>query len=67
MHINLIDDYNQFDITKTDSLILFHQKMLYNHSLYRAGGPISAFLLQNHSLNKSLLIYGLVNAPENLN
>ena len=63
MHINLINDYNQFDITKTDSLILFHQKMLYNHSLYRAGGPISAFLLQNHSSNKSLLIYGLVNAP----
>ena len=51
-----LNDYNQFDITKTDSLILFNQKMLYNHSLYRAGGPISAFLLQNHSSNKSLLV-----------
>ena len=62
-NINLINDYNQLDISQTDTLILFHQKMLYNHNLYKTGGPVNAFLLQNYNSNSSLIIYTLVNAP----
>ena len=36
---------------------------VYNHKLYKTGGPLIVYLIQDKIKNKSVIFYGLVNAP----
>ena len=36
---------------------------VYNHNLYKTGGPMIVYLIEDKIKNESIIFYGLVNAP----
>ena len=35
----------------------------YNHNLYKTGGPLVVYLIEDLINNKNIIYYGLINAP----
>ena len=64
-NIELISNFNKYSKTKHKNRTIYKLNALYNHNLYKTGGPLIAYLIQNHIQDKSLLVYGLINAPGN--
>ena len=63
--IELISNFNKYSKKKYKNKIVYKLNTLYNHNLYKTGGPLIAYLIQNHAQKKSFLVYGLINAPGN--
>tara|TARA_Y100001934_G_C12328737_1_gene763941 strand:+ start:1052 stop:2068 length:1017 start_codon:yes stop_codon:yes gene_type:complete len=63
--IELISNFNKYSKTKHKNRTIYKLNALYNHNLYKTGGPLIVYLIQNHNKQKSLLVYGLINAPGN--
>ena len=63
--IELISNFNKYSKKKYKNKIVYKLNTLYNHNLYKTGGPLIAYLIQNHDQKKSFLVYGLINAPGN--
>ena len=63
--VEVISDFNKYSKKEYKGKIIYKLNALYNHNLYKTGGPLIAYIVQNHNKNKSLLIYGLINAPGN--
>ena len=63
--IELISNFNKYSKTKNQNRTIYKLNALYNHNLYKTGGPLIAYLIQDENQSKSLLVYGLINAPGN--
>ena len=63
--VEVIPDFNKYSKKEYKGKTIYKLNALYNHNLYKTGGPLIAYIVQNHNANKSLLIYGLINAPGN--
>ena len=63
--VEVISDFNKYSKKEYKGKTIYKLNALYNHNLYKTGGPLIAYIVQNHNENKSLLIYGLINAPGN--
>ena len=63
--IELVSDFNKYSKIIDEDKTLYKLNALYNHNLYKTGGPLIGYLIQDHIQKKSLLVYGLINAPGN--
>tara|TARA_Y100001970_G_scaffold5943_1_gene6690 strand:+ start:1680 stop:2696 length:1017 start_codon:yes stop_codon:yes gene_type:complete len=63
--IEIISNFNKYSKKEYKGKIIYKLNALYNHNLYKTGGPLIAYIIQNHNQKKTLLVYGLINAPGN--
>ena len=64
-NLELITNFNKFSINTYNNKIVYKLNSLYNHNLYKTGGPIISYIINDKETNKAILIYGLINAPGN--
>ena len=63
--IELLSHFNKYSKMIYGDKTVYKLNALYNHNLYKTGGPLIAYLIQDHIQKQSLLVYGLINAPGN--
>lgn len=62
-NIQLINNFNKFSFIDNSNINIYKLYSLYNHNLYKTGGPLVVYLINNKISKESVLVYGLVNAP----
>ena len=61
--IDLISNFNNYSKLPHKNKNIYKINSVYNHNLYKTGGPLIAYLVEEKNKNKFTIFYGIVNAP----
>lgn len=62
-HIEIISTHNKYSLIPLDNMNIYKIYTNYNHNLYKTGGPLVIYLIEDLINDKNIIYYGLINAP----
>ena len=62
-NIDLISTFDRYSRLVYNNKYIYKMNSVYNHNSYKTGGPLIVCLVEDKIKNKSIIFYGLVNAP----
>ena len=63
-NIDLVSNFNKYSkLLDNKNKCIYKMHSVYNHNLYKTGGPMIVYLIEDKIKNESIIFYGLVNAP----